>query len=126
MTTEVFDIKKVNNQVENIKACKGQIYEYLNSNTTVKRSVLLNHLLNLGFKVSDRGMRKMIEDLVMYEDVKIGTDLSGYFLIRTDADLQRAMKCLKSKAYSLFARANKLRAICGKNEVAIQTGLFDV
>lgn len=74
-----------------------QIRKHLESGDMKRKDLLLK--LN---GISDRQMRKLIAD----EMPEIGSSHKrGYFLIKTQSDLNDSMTDLKSKAKSIFKRA---------------------
>jgi hypothetical protein len=84
------------------------IIQYLaTQNRHVKRIELLRHLWSLNFDVSDRLMRKEIEEAVRGGEL-IESSEKGYKMINTEEDLSRAVDYLDRKASSIAIRKNTL------------------
>lgn len=87
---------------------KAEIHSQLQAHQFVKRSDMLMHLYRLGYKVSDREMRRMIEDMVMTFGCCIASTQNGYRLIKSDQQLLDAVEYLRKKAKPIAVRANML------------------
>lgn len=88
---------------------KTEIYNYLkNSLAPVKRSILLNHLIKLGYEITDRKLRSTVEEMITEDGYVIESSEKGYNIIRTQEQLERAMAYLDSKASSIAVRKNFL------------------
>jgi hypothetical protein len=87
---------------------KSEIYTQLAAHQFIKRSDLLMHLCRHGEKLSDREMRRMVEDMVMLDGLCIASTPNGYRLIRSDQQLLDAVEYLRKKAKPIAIRANKL------------------
>ena len=82
------------------------IYDFIK--VPCKREKLRSYLLSRGVKITDRQMRKTVENMVL-NGYLIGTSNKiGYFRIENADDLETALMDYKSKGKSLFKRANKL------------------
>lgn len=96
---------------------KTEIYNYLKqSQLPVKRSILLDHILKLGFETTDRALRSTVEEMIKENGYCIESSEKGYSLIKNQQELERAMAYLSSKAEAIAVRKNYLL----KNFNAIQ------
>ena len=87
---------------------KKEIIIYLKAKgTPVLRAELLTHLHALGYNVSDRAMRKEVEELIKGGEL-IQSSERGYNLIQTEEQLQDAMAYLNSKNEAIAIRKNLL------------------
>ncbi|MEK6879596.1 MAG: hypothetical protein AABY22_08315 [Nanoarchaeota archaeon] len=108
---------------------KPHIYNYLKSNPKpVKRRELLVHIrVIMGAHITDRLMRKTIEQMILVDGYTIQSSEKGYSLITTEQQLFESMKYLESKAESIAIRKNcLLRNFRNKfkKEPVLQTSLF--
>lgn len=88
---------------------KNEIHNYLKlAKSPVKRSVLLSHLLTLGYEITDRKLRSTVEEMIKESGYCIESSESGYALIMSQEQLERAMAYLSSKAESIAVRKNYL------------------
>lgn len=87
---------------------RGLILKFIEDHKTVKRRELLIHLHSMGVHTTDRIMRLEICSMINEDGHPIASTESGYKLIRTQDDLEKAISYLKKKAYPLFDRANSL------------------
>lgn len=87
---------------------KSQIITYLQCNKYAKRSDLLVYLTTQGFFITDRILRKAVEDLVMLDGLCIASTDHGYRIIRDAIQLEEAVEYLRKKARPIAVRANKL------------------
>jgi hypothetical protein len=94
---------------------KGDIVQLLCNKAYVKRAELLIYLNHRGHKITDRQLRKAVEDLVMDDGCCIASTEDGYHLIRSEHELRSAVDYLRKKAQPIAIRANKL--IRNYNEV---------
>jgi len=84
---------------------KGHILSYLENHDFVKRRDLLTYLHSLGIIVSDRRMRKEIEDMVKVDRVLIESSEKGYHLADGEENWIRAVQYLRKKAFPILERA---------------------
>lgn len=108
---------------------KTHIYNYLKSNPTpVKRRDLLVHIrIVMGAHITDRLMRKTIEQMILADGYTIQSSEKGYSLITTEQQLFESMKYLESKAESIAIRKNCLLKNFRdkfKKEPSLQINLF--
>lgn len=87
---------------------KGDIMTLLCSQAYVKRAELLINLSHKGHKITDRQLRKAVEELVMDDGCCIASTEDGYHLIRSEHELRSAVDYLRKKAQPIAIRANKL------------------
>lgn len=87
---------------------KGDIMTMLCNRAYVKRSELLIHVNQCGHKVTDRQLRKTVEELVMDDGCCIASTEDGYHLIKNESELRMAVDYLRKKAQPIAIRANKL------------------
>lgn len=75
------------------------------------------------FHVSDRVARRMVEDLREKGVGVCGTsEQEGYWVAKTQEELERFLRDYTSKASTIFRRANKMRSQGGEEG---QVSLFD-
>lgn len=90
---------------------KSCIIKYLHAEQgPIKRPALLKFIrMSLGdMTITDRAMRKMIEQLITDDGYLIQSSHLGYSLIRTEDELMDAMSYLDNKAESISIRKNCL------------------
>ena len=75
----------------------------------IKRKYLLAHLQIVCPDITDREMRSEIERMITMDGELIESSHLGYSLIKTEEQLNRAVKYLKAKAFPLFERVNCLK-----------------
>lgn len=93
---------------DNSQAIKAEIFTQLSENQFIKRGVLLLHLYHIGFHITDREMRRCVEEMVMESGCCIASTQNGYRLIRSDQQLLDAVEYLRKKARPIAIRANML------------------
>jgi hypothetical protein len=94
---------------------KTDILTKLETESPVKRLMLLKYLTQCGHIITDRQMRKTIEEMIIKDGCRIGSHNSkGYFIIKSENELDEALKDLRTKAKSLFNRASKLVTNCDR------------
>lgn len=105
---------------------KEAIFNYLESSPkAVKRPELLFHLRGLGFECSDREMRATIEQMVVHDEYLIGSSEKGYAVIKTQEEMETAMKYMNAKAEAIAVRKNCfMRNWKNKHKEEFQTTLF--
>jgi len=64
--------------------------------------------LEYPYKLSDRALRKTVENMVKEGGYPIGTSEEGYFWIENNEDLEKAIRPLEKKALSILERKKKL------------------
>ena len=84
---------------------KGLILSILERSDYINRSTLLNELRALGIAVSDRSMRKEIEQMIK-EGFYIQSSEKGYKLCRSYEDFSQAKQYLRKKAVALLQRCS--------------------
>lgn len=90
---------------------KKAIFEIIERRTITRSSLLASlQAVYLFGDLTDRIMRKLIEQMVNEDGYLIASSGKGYNLITNSAQLLEAQKYLKNKAFPLFLRANKLHA----------------
>ena len=99
------------------------------SDKPIKRKDLLFHLRELGFQTTDREMRATIEEMIIKDEINIESGNMGYRLIKTEQELERAMKYLDAKAEAIAIRKNCLKrnwtkSVQKKTPQILQTELF--
>ena len=110
---------------------KKEILSLLQSaDKPLKRKNLLVHLRMIFPALSDREMRGEIETLITIDGALIESSHLGYSLIKTEEELNRAIKYLKAKAFPLFERVNCLKRNWTNNVLSeldekIQLELFE-
>lgn len=87
---------------------KSYIVKYLQEHQYAKRADLLEYLYRVGFRINDRMMRKIIEELVMNDGMCIASTDHGYRLIGNESQLEDAVEYLRKKAKPISIRANQL------------------
>ena len=88
---------------------KDLIYSILKfADRPVKRPELLSNIFVKFSQVTDRTMRKSIEEMITVDGYLIASSEKGYHLIQTEKDLTAAMEYLDSKASSIAIRKNCL------------------
>lgn len=88
---------------------KALILQYLREAARpVKRPELLAYLRAERQDVTDRGMRKEIEQMIIVDGRLIASSERGYHLIQTEKELTEAMEYLTDKAEAIAVRKNCL------------------
>ena len=88
---------------------KNKIYDYLLlADRPVKRAELLVSLRITEYKLSDRAMRQMIEEMITQDGYLIRSSEQGYSLIKTEEDLNLSRNYLEQKIEALCVRKNTL------------------
>lgn len=83
---------------------KSAILNYLKLNDSVHRKNLLAYLRNVGFKTSDRYMRRAIVSLIEDYGYLIRSGSMGYKLSESIADYEKTIKNLTSYAMKILKR----------------------
>jgi hypothetical protein len=87
---------------------KGSIMAILCNRSFVTRAELLIMLSHAGERISDRQLRKAVEELVMDDGCCIASTENGYHLIKSEHELRSAVDYLRRKAQPIAIRANQL------------------
>lgn len=85
------------------------LWELTSKTKPIQRHFLLNRLHVRFNDLSDRAMRKEVELMITAEHIPVGSNEEGYFLIRTQDDLQKAIHSLDAKAEAISIRKNCLK-----------------
>lgn len=101
---------------------KKIIFEIIEKHSPIKREKLLAELqhghYSMFHKMSDRKMRRTIEEMITQDGYLIASGEKGYYIIRNSGHLLDAQRYLTAKAYPLFNRASSLHASFFKGENA--------
>lgn len=100
-----------------------EIIEILHLAKHTKRAQLREQLTAKGYYLTDRILRKHVENLITDEKYCIQSSERGYSLITTPEDLEAAKKYLKAKAFSLLSRADCLESNFRINKLNTQLTL---
>lgn len=107
---------------------KKTIFNIIEKHSLIKRAELLKKihaeifLQDIGTPIndyiSDRQMRRTIEEMITEDGYLIASGEQGYYIIHNSTQLADAQKYLRAKAFPLFNRASKLHASFFKGENA--------
>ena len=103
---------------------KQKIIEYLKSHQFAKRSDLREYLCRYEW-ISDRAMRKLIEEMIMKDGYCISSSEKGYSLITTLEQAEEARAYLKAKSEAIAVRGNMLIHNWNKQNKEQQLTLFN-
>lgn len=109
---------------------KASILLFLESRGTwVKRKELLQFLHGIEHNITDRRMRKIIEEMITKDGHLIASSEMGYKIITTKDELNRVIDYLNEKAEAIAIRKNTLISNFiekfSKNERKKQLTLFE-
>ena len=90
-----------------IEALKTKI-AFLLSQKSYKREDLLRELNTPVFMLHDRTMRKLVEEMVIGGEHCIASSETGYSIIHTKEEMEKAVEYLRKKAKPIAIRANCL------------------
>lgn len=98
---------------------KKTIFNIIEKHSPIKRKNLLMRLRIVhGYNITDRQMRRTIEEMITEDGYLIASGEQGYYIIHNSTQLADAQKYLRAKAFPLFHRASKLHANFFKGENA--------
>lgn len=72
------------------------------------RKTLHMTLISLGYHISDRALRSVIEDMIISDKYSISSSEKGYAIIKNNEDLKQAMEYLDKKSAAIAVRKNCL------------------
>jgi hypothetical protein len=87
---------------------KDAILQILMLSKFTKRHDLRHQLMNAGFTLPDREMRKVVESMIVDNCYSIQSSGKGYSLIVTHEDLNDAVEYLEKKSKAIAIRKNCL------------------
>lgn len=107
-----------------MESINDTIIELLRMQKYTKRYHLRLQLTSRGFYLSDREVRKHVEQLIKEEKFCIQSSAKGYSLIITKDDLEKAVSYLDKKSASISIRKNCLLRNFAEGKLNEQLPLF--
>lgn len=101
-----------------------EIIEILHLQTFTKRADLRLSLQNRGYYLTDRKLRKAVEELITDGKYAIASSEKGYSLITTQENLNEAKRYLNSKAFAIHERVKCLEENFKSGKLQEQLTLF--